>query len=818
MHASITANNDTYESGTTAVVQFKYTLDRGAIHAGDYVIVTIPAEIASTVEFSVNAQHFSGKEDLGNGRYKLTFAKDIESGLSGSFSAFVTTKADKTTSGTITAADASKTITVVPSSSSGSSGTYTDTIMKDVEASGVSYSGYDYSDGYGDHAAQIGVTDLTNGGTYKYRLFVNDKKGDLSNVTVVDRLPDGMTLSESKGFEVIDQDTGKAVDPSLYTINQKGQTLTFKYPGNLRRILQINYWVDIPADSNTSKYTNTATITYTADGDVHQEHRNYVLQGTSNNASNGEKSVDKSIITTDPDDQFVTYSIKFWNSNGFNAGKINLTDQLDPHVKFIGADPNEYFTVTQDSADPQKISIINTKPISSSLTTFVRFMVDMTGVPVGYTVKNTVGGNTTKTTKYDGGLTLTAKKLIDGKSDGLQAGQFSFQLLQNGHVLQTKSNDASGNIDFDRISYTKDDAGKTYTYTVAEQQGTDADYTYDSAVYTVTVTPHLERNSEGSPTGRILAEPTIMKGETEASAIVFNNTTKKKPTGSLVITKTTNGGITPADASFTITGPNNYSKTVKYSEFTDGKYTLSNLPVGEYTVTENADSAKVDGYSLNVTGNGSKAAVKNGETASATITNTYTPNQPNIPVTPTVQKTSVKVTKNWVGGEGTSAVVHLLADGKVADTVELNAQNGWTHTFANLDKQSAGHDILYAVMEDKVDGYSAAITGDAQNGYVITNTKNQPNTPSKPEHHNGDNTPSHPSNSGHHTTVVTKHQTVTPMTPKTAKTAVSENHTAVSASTPKTGDTTDLSLYAFLFGGAAALLAAVLALRSRKKN
>ncbi|MBQ6230181.1 MAG: hypothetical protein IJJ74_03585, partial [Eubacterium sp.] len=52
---------------------------------------------------------------------------------------------------------------------------------------------------------------------------------------------------------------------------------------------------------------------------------------------------------------------------------------------------------------------------------------------------------------------------------------------------------------------------------------------------------------------------------------------------------------------FTITGPNNFTKTVKYSEFdADGTYTLANVPVGgQYTITETGqDTANLigDGY------------------------------------------------------------------------------------------------------------------------------------------------------------------------------------------------------------------------------
>lgn len=400
VHTQISVANDTWEAGVTSIVSFKYTLDRGAIHAGDYAIVTIPEDIASKVSFSLNSQHFSGKEDLGGGRYKVIFGDGIESGLSGSFSAFVTAVSKGTSStGSISLGEASKKITVAPQGpSSVGSGKSTDTIMKDaVDNPGVSYGGYDYSDLAS--AAQIGTADLTNGGSFKFRLYINRKEGDISQVTVNDRIPDGMTLDEDKGIQVTDWDTGKTIDPSLYSWDMDQQNLVFKYPGSFSNHILVTYWATVPTGSNTSKFTNTATITYTENGEVHQEHKSYVLQGSANNASNGEKSVDKSEITTDPDDQIVTYTIKFWNSNGFSENEINLTDDLDSHVKFLSAEDNEYFSIKQDKDDPQKIHISNTKAIDGSTTTYVRFTVDMSDVPVGYTVKNSVGGNTTKTTK-----------------------------------------------------------------------------------------------------------------------------------------------------------------------------------------------------------------------------------------------------------------------------------------------------------------------------------------------------------------------------------------------------------------------------------
>ncbi len=86
---------------------------------------------------------------------------------------------------------------------------------------------------------------------------------------------------------------------------------------------------------------------------------------------------------------------------------------------------------------------------------------------------------------------------------------------------------------------------------------------------------------------------------------------------------------------------------------------------------------------------------------------------------------SIPVTKVWVGYAIDKAVIHLLADGVVAGEVILNAENQWNGTFSDLRKYDAedGHEIEYAISEVVVPGYSTAITGDAESGYVVTNTR-----------------------------------------------------------------------------------------------
>ncbi|MDU6912075.1 MAG: FctA domain-containing protein, partial [Streptococcus salivarius] len=76
-------------------------------------------------------------------------------------------------------------------------------------------------------------------------------------------------------------------------------------------------------------------------------------------------------------------------------------------------------------------------------------------------------------------------KKLEGKE--LTKDAFTFELFENGKVIQTKKNAADGTIQFDAISYDKEGS---HTYTVREVAGTDTNIDYDdmNAVVTVNVT------------------------------------------------------------------------------------------------------------------------------------------------------------------------------------------------------------------------------------------------------------------------------------------------------------------------------------------
>ncbi|MBT1174469.1 Cna B-type domain-containing protein [Bifidobacterium sp. LC6] len=134
-----------------------------------------------------------------------------------------------------------------------------------------------------------------------------------------------------------------------------------------------------------------------------------------------------------------------------------------------------------------------------------------------------------------------------------------------------------------------------------------------------------------------------------------------------------------------------------------------------YTLSEDA----VSGYTASV----SPAMISSDAADNAkhfTLTNTYAP-----------EKTQFSVHKVWQDGDDQANVrpehvyVQLYANGKEhGKPVDLNASNGWSHQFTDLDLNENGKPITYTVDEvSDAKGYlPVKITGDASAGFTLTNT------------------------------------------------------------------------------------------------
>lgn len=130
-----------------------------------------------------------------------------------------------------------------------------------------------------------------------------------------------------------------------------------------------------------------------------------------------------------------------------------------------------------------------------------------------------------------------AKKILEGRA--LVAGEFSFELLENGKVVSTGTNDADGNVVFSDIKFTE--AG-THIYTMREIGAgtTAAGVTYDATTYQVTATV-VEIDNE-------LRVDFAIDG---ADGAVFKNAYKAKGTTVIIGATKTLEGRTLAAGEFT---------------------------------------------------------------------------------------------------------------------------------------------------------------------------------------------------------------------------------------------------------------------------
>lgn len=91
--------------------------------------------------------------------------------------------------------------------------------------------------------------------------------------------------------------------------------------------------------------------------------------------------------------------------------------------------------------------------------------------------------------------------------------------------------------------------------------------------------------------------------------------------------------------------------------------------------------------------------------------------------------TSISVSKKWNDANDKDGIrpdnvtVQLYANGdKSGEPITLNYNGGWEYTINDLPIYSAGKEITYTVQESAVNGYTSTVTGNAADGFVITNS------------------------------------------------------------------------------------------------
>ena len=214
-------------------------------------------------------------------------------------------------------------------------------------------------------------------------------------------------------------------------------------------------------------------------------------------------------------------------------------------------------------------------------------------------------------------LQLEATKVLNGKA--IEAGQFEFELKENGAVLHTVSNDANGKIQFPELKFTQEE---TRTFTISEKAGDVAGVEYDPNAYEVKVV--VKDNGQG----QLVATP-------DTKNITFTNVYKAKPAKATITAKKVLNGkaLEAGKYEFELKEGEKVVATAKNAA--DGTVTFKEIEYNEagdhtYTITEKAGSEAGVTYdtathevTVNVTddGQGQLEAAVTGN--NPTFTNTY---------------------------------------------------------------------------------------------------------------------------------------------------------------------------------------------------
>lgn len=185
--------------------------------------------------------------------------------------------------------------------------------------------------------------------------------------------------------------------------------------------------------------------------------------------------------------------------------------------------------------------------------------------------------------------------------------------------------------------------------------------------------------------------------------------------GSLSFIKTAEDGKTALPgAEFTLSGTatgsnKSWSQTAVADQ--NGNVSFDKIPAGTYTLSE---TKTPDGFAAmsdkTVVVSYGQTTV-DGASAPAVIANTSA-------------KTDISVEKVWQGSTEKAVTVNLLQNGTVYKTVQLSEDNSWQAVFEDVPVvDAAGKAYIYTVEEINVEGYTSKVTGNADNGFVITNTR-----------------------------------------------------------------------------------------------
>lgn len=339
-----------------------------------------------------------------------------------------------------------------------------------------------------------GVKSTNNDGKTVYTLSyrVSETKGNLGGVSYTDTFFEFNVIVTDNGDGTLKAETQYPKDKNKFEFVNTYSTGE-PIPMDIKGSKVLNYAEGLTPNDIAGKFTFTleavtqgapipenATATNDAAGNVNFGNITFGLDLLKdvNPAADGSRSK--------------TFEYKVTES-GSAAGVTNDTDKTKTFKITLKDDGNGQLTATCDPKEGPKFTFTNT-----------------------YSVEELPSS-------------ITDQIKIDKKLTGrdLKKGEFTFELLEDGKVIATGSNDTSGNVTFDKITYTQPGH---HTYTVREVNNDLGGVTYDDQAYTVYTQIIDQGNSKLKAEHQAVVQMDNEFAPIEGNEITFNNKYEAKGT------------------------------------------------------------------------------------------------------------------------------------------------------------------------------------------------------------------------------------------------------------------------------------------------
>lgn len=408
-------------------------------------------------------------------------------------------------------------------------------------------------------------------------------------------------------------------------------------------------------------------------------------------------------------------------------------------------------------------------------------------------------------------------------------------------------------------------------YTVSEDTDSQTGYTVTTANAEGTVTDYTENNNKPVEVVVRNTKTNTDKPASDTGTLTLHKIFDGAGAASLTDSEKENLSFDIQDSS------GKTFVTVPYKDFADGSCKIEGIPVGTYTVQEKGTSDKVTTKYIVGSKETQEITISKDKSSAMTITNTYSDNTPTVPDVPSVTITpataDLRVQKLIIGNdgnwpEGASFTMNLQAvdnapmpDGTANGVKSITVGNESPASFGTIKYEKAGtyhyivteskgsdknftydetqHPVTVTVTESADHKLSASIIGGNSSG--IVEVTNHYTTPKKENGGNKENSGGNKTNGstnnssgnnssgGSKTNGSTSGKTngqVQPANSQTLKNSLAKTNPSGSAASSgnasgslvRTGDQTELTAMIALLLTSACGLAAVLALKKKRRD